>query len=414
MALYNDTNNTYSNKDLNSVGSEYAATYGHNVSLAVEKLTNRRIFDSQPKQFMDLALLNRVNTENVNSDEFFYKESGYQREPIVATASSAAVSFPTSQTVSVSSTDSISTDTIVSYSNSQKGTVTSVDTATLTIVVSPYVGDTLPAVASGDILTNIAPAYADGAEGFSQFFRMQTIERNNYVQLFNMAIRYGEVELFKMKNNGTTDNWLEMEREKMYGQHRINLSNAFWIGQKGEVRLRDGSLAKTTGGVFTRMIEAGSPNAIATPSTLVAAFEDVIFASEYGDYGTTRLAFMSPRIHRLLSKAYKDELTRYKPDDTIAMLNLNSVNVGSSNIVLVPFKRFEDAASFPAAFRNRIIILDVKNLTRCQMWGERSGETPDLNKDGTPKRYKDMYVDSNMGLKDHNPLAHAWIEVQGL
>lgn len=414
MALYQDSSAKFTNANANSVGSEYASTYGHDVSTLVQKLTNRRIFNSAPQQFMDLRLLNEVPTESVRSDEFFYQEMGYQREALVATAAAAAVSYPTSQVVALQSVDSITTNTIIVYPNNAKGTVTAVDQAGLTITVSPYVGDTLPAVVLGDVIANLSSVDHDGSEGFAQHFRATTVERNNYVQLFNKAMRYGEVELFKLRNNGTTENFLEMEREAMYNQHRIDISNAFWIGQKGEVILRNGVKAKTTGGVFTRMIEAGSPNATATVSTLVSAFEDVIFASEYGAYGATRMAFMTPRIHRLLSKAYKEEKTRYQPNDEIAMLNLSEINVGSSRIVLVPFKRFEDEASFPKAFANRIIILDMKNLTRCQMWGERSGETPDLNSNGTPKRYKDMYVDSNMGVKDFNPLAHAWLEVSGI
>jgi hypothetical protein len=202
-----------------------------------------------------------------------------------------------------------------------------------------------------------------------------------------------------------------MEKKAMFDQHRIDLSNAFWIGQKGQVITANGTPAKTTGGVFTSMLEAGSPNALATPATLVDAFEDVILSSEYGDYGAVRMAFMTPRIHRVLSKAYKDELTRYKPNDTIAILNLKEVNIGSSRVVLVPFKRFEDAASFPAAFADRIVILDMKNIKRTQLWGERSGDTLKLE-DGVAKRYGDIWVDCNMGVKMYNPLACAWIDIQ--
>ena len=57
MSLYNDTTSAkYSNINVNSVGSEYAALYGHDISLLVQKLTNRAIFDAAPQQFMDLKL----------------------------------------------------------------------------------------------------------------------------------------------------------------------------------------------------------------------------------------------------------------------------------------------------------------------------------------------------------------------
>lgn len=411
MALYNDLSAKFNNQNLNSVGSEYAELYGHDVSKMIQKLTNRAIFDAAPQQFMDLKLLNMVEAEQINSDEFFYQEMGYQREPLVATAISGAVSFPTTQTISVVSVENISTNTIISYPNGQKGNVTFVDTSLLTITVSPYNGDTLPAVAVDDVLANVSTVDYDGSEGFAQYFRASTIERNNYVQLFNKAIRYSEVELHKLKNMGTTSNFLEMERSAMFNQHRIDLSNAFWTGQKGEVVTQNGTVAKTTGGVFSSMLEAGSPNALATTATLVDAFEDVVLSSEYGDYGQARMAFMTPRMHRMLSLAYKEELTRYAPNDDIALLNLKEVNLGSSRIVLVPYKRFEDAASFPASFANRIVILDMKNIKRTQLWGERSGDTLKLE-DGVPKRYGDVWVDCNMGVKFHNPLACAWLDVQ--
>jgi hypothetical protein len=50
----------------------------------------------------------------------------------------------------------------------------------------------------------------------------------------------------------------------------------------------------------------------------------------------------------------------------------------------------------------------MKNIKRTQLWGERSGDTLKLE-DGIPKRYGDVYVDCNMGIKFHNPLACAWL-----
>lgn len=410
MSLYNETSAKFANQNYNSVGSEYANLYGHDISLLVQKLTNRAIFDAAPQQFMDLKLMNMVPAETVNSDEFFFQEMGYQREPLQVTAVSATVSYPTTQTINVASVDNISTNTIISYPNGQKGSVVAVDTSLLTITVSPYNGDTLPAVAIGDVLANVSTVDHDGSEGFAQYFRASTIERVNYVQLFNKAIRYSEVELHKLKNMGTTANFLEMERNAMFNQHRIDISNALWTGQKGEVVTANGTPAKTTGGVYTSMVEAGSPNAVATAATLVDAFEDMVLSSEFGDYGQARMAYMTPRIHRLLSLAYKEQLTRYAPNDEIALLNLKEINLGSSRIVLVPYKRFEDAASYPGSFANKIVILDMKNIKRVQLWGERSGDTLKLE-DGVPKRYGDVWVDCNMGVKFNNPLACAYLDV---
>lgn len=412
MAFQDLGSNKFSNQNLNAVGSEYASLYGHDVNLLVQKATNKLIFDAQPQQFLDLKLMNMMSFETVPSDEFFYKEMGYQRDVISANQSVGAVTYPSTQTFGVTSLDGVSTNTLIIYPNNQKGNIVDTDTSALTITVQPFTGDTLPAVVSGDNFSNQSSVDHTGSEGFAQYFRATTIERSNNIQMFNKAIRYDEMELHKLKTTGTTSNFLQMEKEAMFQQHRIDISNSLWNGQKGEVKTANGKVAKTTGGVFTSMLEAGSPNAVGvTDATLVDAFEDIVFQSEYGKYGATRFAFMTPEIHRKLSKAYKEEFTRYQPNDEIAMLNLKEVNLGSSNIVLIPFSRFKDQASFPASFRNRIVILDMLNIKPCQVWGERSGETPDFNSDGTPKRYKDIYVDCNFGVKNNNPLGHGWLDL---
>ncbi len=410
MPLYNLPNDTFNNVNLNSIGSQYAADNGHDISLLVEKFTNKAIFDAAPQQFFDLKLLNMKQFIQTNTDEFFFKEAGYQRQPLTATSGAASVVWPATQTFAISSLDNISTDTIITYPNNQKGTVVSINTTTSEITVKPYTNDTLPAVVAADTFGNVSSVEADGTDGWAQYYRMSTIERFNFIQLFSKTIRYGEVELFKLKNAGITNNFLEMERMDMMRQFRIDISNSFINGQRGEVTLASGQVAKSTGGVFPSMVAAGSPNALLTTSTLTDGFEDLVLSSEYGAYGSVRFAFMTPRIHLILSKSYKDDKTRYKPDDEIAKLQLNEVNIGSSRIVLVPYQRFADRASFPESFENKIMILDMKNINLRQMWGERSGDTLDRT-EGVPKRYKEMWVDANMGVQFNNPLACAWADV---
>jgi len=409
--LYNLPNDSFGNENTNSIGSQYANDYGHDISLLVQKVTNKVIFDAAPKQFFDLKLLNMKNFEQVNSDEFFYKEMGYQRKPLTAIAAANAVVSPATQTFAISSLDDISTDTVIAYPNNKKGTVININKTTNEITVAPLSNDSLPAVAANDVFANISSVEADGTDGWAQHFRASTIERFNFVQLFNKVIKYGEVELFKLKKAAVTSNFLQMERTAMYRQFRIDISNAFWNGEKGEGVTSKNEKAKLTGGVFPAMVAAGSPNSLVTTGTLAAGFEEVVLDSEFGEYGEVRFAFGTPRNILKLSKSYKEEKTRYSPNDMIAKLNLEEVNIGSSRIVFVPFKRFEDAASFPASFANRIIILDMKNISLCQMWGERSGDTLS-RKDGIPKRYEEMWVDANMGVKFYNPLACAWIDIQ--
>jgi hypothetical protein len=119
---------------------------------------------------------------------------------------------------------------------------------------------------------------------------------------------------------------------------------------------------------------------------------------------------MHPKLHLILSQEYKEAATRYTPNDAVASLQLQEINLGSSRIVLVPFARFGDTASFPTVWKDRIMLLDMKNIFLRQMFGQRSGET--LSRvEGLPRRYKEIWVDANVGVQFHNPLACAYWDV---
>ena len=408
MGLYNESPDKFTNTGLNSVGSKYSADFNHDTSLLIEKITNRAIFDAAPQQFMDLKLLNMKAAIPVNSDEFFYQEMGYQRKASVATAASGTVTSPTTQNITLSTVEDIAEDYIIVYPNNKKGTVVKI-TGNV-IEVAPLVNDTLPDVGINDTFALQSPVEADGADGFANYFRATTTERHNYVQLFSKAIKYGEVELFKLQKAAATDNFLEMEKNEMFRQFRADISNAFWNGEKGEAKLKDGSVAKLTQGVYPAMVAAGSPNGTATKGSVRGTFEQVVLDSEFGDYGAVRFAFMTPEQHLELSKEYKDEAVRYTPNDEIAKLGLKEIDLGSSRIVFVPYARFVNDASFPSMFKNKIFILDMKNISLRSMWGERSGETLDRVQ-GIPKKYKEMWVDANYGVQFNNPLACAYVDV---
>tara|TARA_R100000995_G_scaffold84922_1_gene65886 strand:- start:8389 stop:9624 length:1236 start_codon:yes stop_codon:yes gene_type:complete len=409
MAIYDNASDK-SIVNLNSVGSQYASDFSHDTSILVEKITNKAIFDASPQQFMDLKLLNMKPSVPVNSDEFFYQEMDYQRKVSVAASSPAGVTYPTTQAITLTSVDDIAEDYVIVYPNNKKGIVTDVNTTTKIVTITPLNGDTVPTVTSGDNIHLLSPVEADGADGFANMFRATTTERYNYVQLFSKTIRYGEVELYKLQKAAATDNFIEMEKNAMFSQFRTDISNAFWNGEKGEAILANGDKAKLTQGVYPAMVAAGSPNASATLATLKESFEDTVLDTEFGEYGAVRMAFATPKIILKLSKQYKDTLTRYTPNDEIAKLGLKEIDLGSSRIVLVPYSRFGSDASFPAAFANRIFIVDMKNITLRSMWGERSGETLDRVQ-GVPKRYKEMWVDANYGVQFNNPLACGYIDV---
>jgi len=410
--LYSPPNANLHNTNLNSVGSQYASLFGHNNSLLIQKITRSLIYDAAPQQYFDLKLLNMKPAKTVNSDEFFYHEMGFGREPVEITAISAAAVHPASQTLTVANLDTIAVDTIVVYASNAKGTVTAINTGLSQITVTPMTGGSVPAVIVGDLLANLSPVEADAADDIKQYFRADTIERYNYVQMFIKAQRFGKMELYKYQKAGTTENYLTMQRKRLLQQFRVDLSNILWNGDRGEVTLAGGEVAKTTGGIFPTMLQAGSAN-IATPiATITTALEDLALSTEYKAYGSTRFLYGTPRQIHEISTAYKSALTRYRPDDMTAKLNLKGVDIGSTFIVFVPMKRFEERSCFPAAWTNRLFLLDQESISCCQTWGEEMGQT--LTRKGQSSSYRnytDFWVSATFGMEFNNPLGSGWIDI---
>lgn len=409
MDLTNGNVHALQNVDANALGSDYASTYTHNETNLIRRITAEEIYDAAPKQFLDLKLWNMCEHESIISDEVYYQEMGYQRKAIVATSAAAAAAAGSTHTFNVAEASSVATDMIVGYQDNSRGTITNVSGNTIT--VTPEVSGTLPAVAADDELFFIAPVEADGTETIAMYFRADTIERYNFLQLFSIGKLYGEVEWKKYTLAGTTKNFLSLEKSAMLRQFRISISNAFWNGNVGEVITASGQKAKTMGGVIPFMLAAGVVEVSATLATMQDAFEDAAADSEYGDYGDVRMVFAVPKLLRKLSKLYKDEKTRYEPNDMVAKLMLEEVNIGSSRLVFVPFARLGDTASFPADFKRKIIILDMENIKKCSMIGERSEDPEDSRELGGRKRQKEMFYDADYTMKFLNPLGCALLDI---
>lgn len=404
MSLYTAPTDQYSNVNLNSLYSQYASQYGHSVSDLVKRVTKELIYDAAPKMFFDLKLLGQKTPEIKASDEFEYAEFGYGREALVVTAGAGAAVYPATQTITVSDTSNISKDTIIVYPNNSKGTVLSVDTTLSQIVVSPMTNLSVPAVVANDLLNNLSPVERDAADTISQYFRIEPTKRYNYVQMFVKALRFGRMELWKLDRAATYSNYLMQLKKRFYQQFRIDLSNAYWNGERGEVTLADGTKAKTMGGVYPLMLAAGSPVVTTSVANMDAALEDLALNTEYGDYGDTRFLFGTPRYILYLSKVYKSSLTRYSPENDMAKLGLNGVDIGSSKIVFVPYKRFEDTASFPVSWQKMLFLMDQNNIMPAQCWGESSGDTLPRQNGGTRENYVDSWIETTFSCEFVNPV----------
>jgi hypothetical protein len=398
------------NRGLNPPGSEYAELFGAGTNDLVSRVVRQQIYDTAPAQFNDLKLFSMIKREPVNSDEFEWKEAGHQRNPIGVAAAASAVSSPNSQAVQVTNIDHVALSMIVIYPDNSQGTVTSINEASNEVVITPLVGSSVPAVTTADTLAFHAPVESDGTDELALYFRMETITRRNYVQLLSRGLKYGKVEYFKLMKSGAYSNTLSMEKSSLMRQFRIDLSNIIWNGKKGEVVLKNGGRAKTTGGIIPFMIDAGSPAYDATPETIVEAFKQLAIDTEYGDYGDTRMFFAPNEMCLAISEAYKSDKTRYNPNDMIARLMLDQINIGSSKIVLVPYNRFTDVSSFPKSFGRQGTLLDIRNLCFREMWGEQMGEiTNDKRGKGGKSLSYEWFVDANIGVEFVNPLASGFL-----
>jgi len=405
-------NNKFSNVDTNAIGSKYATLFGHGTTPDILRAVRYAIFDAAPKQYYDLKILMMKTPITVNNDEDVWYEKGFGREPVIATGTALAGVTQTF-TVTPASLVACSPNDIITYPGNQKGTVTAINTGAGTITISAMTGQTLPAVAINDVFANLSTVEADGDNSIRHYSRIETIERYNLIQMFIQAVRFGKMEQEKLKRGATT-NYLDMNMKEMMNQFRIGLSNALWNGDRGEVTLDSGVKAKTMGGIFPSMVAAGSPNTSTTLANVAAAVENLALSTEFGDYGETRFLYGTPRLLLAVSKAYKSPgvtaITQYRPDDKMAQLNLESINIGSSRIVLVPMKRFEEPSCFPAAFASRLILVPQENVQVTQFFAEEMGNTLNRKDGGTLNNFTDYWVSTTMGIRFDNPLAGGWID----
>lgn len=404
-------NSAFSNVNTNALISQYADSLGYNKTDLIIAKFNEEIYDGAPAEFPLLTLLNMKGAPGqVDNDEHFFSESGWQRNPIQANTSPSGVSYPSKQTIGITSFDDVALDMNVGYPNGQVGNVVGVNPAAGTIDVQPLTNSTLPAVTSGDTLTFMTTIEADNAQGFNQYYRMSHVTKYNFVQFMPFAIKWGKVEMEKYKRSGQFKNYMSMQFNKFYQQARVGLENSLWQGIRGEFVTASGDRAKTMGGIDYFMTQAGSPSVTTPIASVDAALEQIVFDCQYEMQGATKFLFGAPRQLLKLSKAFKDNKTRYAPNDKIADLGLDLIKFGSCNVVPVPVQRFEDAASFPASWAKRLYLCDLSHLNVKQFMAPEFGTG--LNRQsGLPVNKEEMWVVYNQSIELFNPLAWGRIQI---
>lgn len=409
--VYTPPNEALYNKNQNAPEGNYASEFSHSTTKLMSQIYHRVIFDTQPKQYLDLAVLGMQTRERVASDEFEYAEMGYGRKGIVVNGTCPEAGVGATQTVTTSDTSGVSVDTILNYPDESKGIIVAIS-ANSNVSVKPMTGDTLPQVVADDILTHISPVERDAVDYIKSYWRSDVITRYNYVQMVARAMRFGKMEMYKYQNAGTFNNYLTLNRQQFIQQFQEDWSNIFWMGTRGEVTLTDGDVAKTAGGVYWSMINAGVTPASCTASTIGDVLEEVAMETSYKAIGARRMLFATPENILKLYKYYKAELVRYENADTSINLNLKMITLPSDEIILCPMPRFKNTNSFPVSWQNKMFLLDMESMKPKYAFDDEYGMTEMRGETGGQLRtYKDEFASTTFSLEYVNPLGGAIITI---
>lgn len=403
----------------NPQGSNYSVEsgYGATDTILLAKAIKEAIFDAAPDQYNALKLIFEKDFTEFGSDEFEFLEHTFGRSALeangIAAAQAAVAGAVQTHTFALTAATitHVGIDLILVYPNGTKATVTSI--AGNNVTVKSQTSAALPAVAVGDIFSIQSTIQADAMSSFSNYERLQTVTRYNYVQQFLRACRWGRVELIKFQNMGTTD-YLERDKKEKMRQMRTDLFNSFFNGTRGEFTLAGGLPAKSMGGIFPTMQAAGSMFANPTLAGLRTAFEKLAFATNHKKEGGVRMIYGTDEILYELSKIYKDAGIRYAPNDSIANMNLMEYKIGSMRFVPVSCELFKEQSCFPKEWNRKLLVLDQETISPVRMKGLPSmnmGTTLDRGAAGSRESFKDFYVETNLSLMFNNPLGSFYLDV---
>lgn len=354
-------------------------------------------------------------------DYFVYLEKNFGRSSLTAAAPgvgadhAAKAAVPGNDVTQViqmtpASMSRLNPDLIIVYPNNAKGVIASVNTGTQQVTVNSITNLGLPAVTAGDVFAVLSTIKGDGMNYFSNYSRMETIQRYNYVQFFLRAQRWARLELIKHENMGRT-NYLSLDKEEKLDQLRVDMFNAYWNGERGEYTISNGIVAKAMGGVVPTMINAGSLQVSTSLAGLRDSFTAAGFATNYKRAGATRFVYGTDEMLFELYKAFgKQDLVRYTPNDMVANMNLDTLVIGTMRFVMVNVELFRESSCFPADWRRKLIVLDQESITPVKIRRipqYEMGQTIDLTSQpgrSTREDYVDFWCQSQLSMEYNNPL----------
>jgi hypothetical protein len=164
------------------------------------------------------------------------------------------------------------------------------------------------------------------------------------------------------------------------------------------------------------MVDGGSEHASPTWSGVQTAFEKLAFSTNKKAVGGVRVILATDEILTELAKLYKNEGTRYTPNDRIANLNLTEYKIGTMRFVPVNAELFSSSAGvLPTTWDSRVLVLDMQNFYKCQMNGYpfiQGGETKDMLKGGMESDYVKWYVRAFTSLQANGVDGSFYMDIQ--
>jgi len=417
----------FTNANLNPYGSNYATAFTYDESKLIEASIEYEIFDAVPAKYKALQVLLANPMIEKPLDEFSFLEKTFGR---TAPISNAIVGAPGAQNMTFNLRGTfaniqdlpIVVGDVLTHPNGQSVIVHTITynpglNLTTVRVDSQTGGANLGALAAGDTFAIQAPFVADGMNYFQHYDRMTTVERYNYIQLFLRASRWSRIELQKMLNAGTTD-YLSKDRREKIDQLRTDLYVSMFNGERGEFSFAAPTpgtsyYGKAMGGLFPTMVAAGSQHSSVPIAGFTGAFETLAFATDYLKDGGVRLIFGTSEMLYEVSKLWKQPGIRYRPEDKVGDLNLEEYKLGTMRFLPVPCELFRESSTFPATWKNKVIVVDPNSINPVKMQNIpyiEMGVTDNISR-GTREDYEDWWVRANLGMRHSNPLAGFYIDV---
>lgn len=362
-------------ENTNAYGSPYAAAFSaaenYNLKLPVDPV----IFAAEPQQFMDLQVLMAFATEEKLGDEVIYIEKVWGRVPLTARAGVAApggADLPQVVPINDLSISHVAPNTKVRYPGGATGIVQSVVTTpgAGTMTVLPLAGETLPLVTTGDLFVNGWTAGADGQAYFPSAKRMETITRTNVMEKIGPeAVHWDHLERIKWKNLEQTDYMAKQVQDVMH-QLKVSICQRIWFGDYGKGTLSQGEVGKFMRGIIPSIDLAGGGALTANSANVTDIVMEGVFATDFMSRGGERLMFGTPEMLYKFGLNDKREHVRYEPNDVVSNMNLKEYDYFGHRLVAVPVQIWNDPASFPVEFRNRLVVIDPSLIKLCYMKGE--------------------------------------------